>query len=396
MPRKSGQGWIKVYPPGEYRGRDGWHVRGRDIHGRPIEGRLPEAVASERAAERVARRLLDDANRRAPDPVPDPAPLDPGPDHSFEAAARAYRRIRLPSRDEWARIEKLIACPEIGPVDVAGLTTDQAATFAAATKPGVKPDTWNREIITPYSSVLHYAYELGWRGDPIIRRFQEEEDENVAVTPAEVDLLVANVDRTGTYKAGAHALKDRNAPYKAALLEYLRLRGSRISDAIGLKRSRDLDLPGGRVRLTIGKRRNKVTWLPLTPKLVAMFANLPPCEDDHVFPWRSKSGVHKWFKPLTRALGLDGVTPHQFRHALGVEAIDAEIDLLTLKGLMGAASLNSVRRYAKPSAKRLRQADKRRLEEARPGTHREMVAGDFEMVETPAADNVVPIERRRA
>lgn len=389
MPRKSGQGWIKVYPPGEYRGRDGWHVRGRDIHGRPIEGRLPSAVASDRAAERVAHRLLDDANRRAPDPAPDPTPVDDKPDHSFEAAAKAYRRIQRPRQVEWDRIEKLIACPEIGPVDVAELTTDQAATFAAATKPGCKPDTWNREIITPYSAVLHYAYEIKWIDDPLIRRFQEQEDENVAVTPGEVDLLVANVDRTGTYKAGAHGLKDRNAAYKVALLEYLRLRGTRITDTLGIKRGRDLDLPGNRVRLTIGKRRDLVKWLPLSPAVVALFANLAPCEGDYLFPWRSKSGVYKWFKPLTRSLGLEGVTPHQFRHALGEEMIDAGTDLLTLKGTMGAASLNSVRRYARPSMKRLREVDQLRAREARGGQHREMVAGDFEF----AADNVVPLRK---
>ncbi len=519
-------GWIKTYAPGEYRGRPGWHVRGRDAYGRTIEGRLPPEVTTARAAGRVAGRLLRDANRRTPEPAAQPAPVA-GPDRTFKAAAEAYRRVRRPSAVEWARIEKLIACPEIGPVHVAELTTDQVATFASATLPGRKPDTLNRETVTPYAAVIHYACDEGWRPWIRFRHFAEEEDENVAVTPAEVDRLVAHADRTGTYKVASHARRDdkaaakvalleylrmpetrvtdalnlrpadldpaggrlkawagerldhaewrqvtpevmerlqalapvdgfilpwrnkqsiykfirrlsddlqvaaprllgkatvdpsiddaitrliagadrtgryaevstvqpdRRAVYKVALLEFLRLRGTRITDALGLQRDRDLDLQGARVRMTIGKRRDKVIWLPLSEKVVALLANLRPCDGVWVFPWRTKSGVYAWYTPLRRGLGIDA-TPHQFRHALGEEMIDAGIDLLTLKGAMGAASLNSVRRYARPSAKRLRDADRARAEEARPSSVREMVAEDLK---APAVGSVVSLNRKSA
>ncbi len=173
------------------------------------------------------------------------------------------------------------------------------------------------------------------------------------------------------------------------LLEMGRMRLVAATDRLGLQRDRDLDLPGARVRLTIGKRRDKVIWLPLSEKVVALFANLRPCDGVWVFPWRTKSGVYAWYTPLRRSLGIEA-TPHQFRHALGEEMIDAGIDLLTLKGAMGAASLNSVRRYARPSAKRLREADRARAEEATP-TGREMVASDLE---APAEINVVRMARK--
>jgi integrase len=275
---------------------------------------------------------------------------------------------------------------------VAELGTDQVATFAIAEKPHVAPDTLNRDFVTPYSSVLHYAYEIKWCGDPMIRRFQEQEDEIKAVTPAEVNLLVANVDATASYKKAAHARKDKNAAYKVAFLELLRQRGTRISDVLALQRPRDLDLPGMRVRFTIGKRRDKVQWLPINPKLVAMFANLAPCDGVYLLPWRTKSGVYKWLRPLCQRLGLK-VTPHMFRHALGEEAMDAEIDVITLMNMGAWASLNSARRYARSSPKRLEQADRKRAEEAGSPDHRQMTAADLEL---PPIDNIVTLERKKA
>ena len=372
-------GWFKTYAPGEFRGRPGWHIRGKDAYGRAIDGRLPPTIKTAGAADRLGERLLKRSNRRPPAPV---EPVEPkGDDHSFKAAAEAYRRIRKPGAAEWERIEKLIACKEIGPANTAELTTDQAATFALDSKPHTKPDTRNREIITPYSSVLHYAYELGWRGDPIIRRFTELEDEVKAVLPGEVDRLIANVDATGTYKKGAHQRKDRRVAYKVAFLEFLRLRGSRISDVLGLHKERDLDLQRGLVRLTIGKSRDKVQWLPLSPKLVALFANLPACDGGYVFPWRFKSGVYKWLTPLCDRLKIK-VTPHMFRHALGEEAIDADVDVITLQAMGAWASLNSARRYARASKKRVAAADARRTALA--------------TAPVAEAENVVPIGKKTA
>jgi site-specific recombinase XerD len=285
-----------------------------------------------------------------------------------------------------------MACPEIGPAHVSELTTDQAAKIATDTMPGRAPDTWNREIITPYSSVLHYAAEMGWRGDPIIRRFHEDEDEVRAVTPAEIDRLVKNVDATASYRKGAHDRKDRNVAYKVALIEYLRVRGTRISDTLKIHRERDLDLRHAKVRLTIGKNRNKVKWLPLPPKLVALFANLSPCDGGMLFPWRSRSSVYKWLTPLCERLGIK-VTPHMFRHALGEEAMDAEIDILTLKELGAWASLKSASRYARVSRRRLEQADRKRAEAAQAAEHREMVAEDLQ---APTTGEIVRLDRKRA
>ena len=358
-------GWIKVYPPGTFRGRDGWHVRGRDIFGRPIEGKLPPAVAGQAAAERTARRLLDAANRDPPPAVETPAAEAP-PDRSFKAAAEAYRRQRRPRPVEWQRIERLVAWKEIGPRDVKDLSTDDVVTFCTETMKGLKPATLNRDAVGPFAAVLHYACDLDWRPYIRIRRFQEMETANVAARPQDFVLLGANVDATHTYRGTKRRHKDRKVGYKKAFLELLRLRGMRVSDACRLRRAEDLDLAGNRIRLTIGKARDKVIWLPLSVEMVAAFANLKPCDGVYVFPWRTKSGVYKWLVPLRDRLGLT-FTPHMARHALGEEMIDAGVDLLTIRTAGGWASLNSVRRYARASAKRLREADRLRVEEAGTG-----------------------------
>jgi site-specific recombinase XerC len=355
------RGWIKVYPPGAFRGRDGWHFRGRDLYGRPIEGKFPPEVHQQGAAERGARRILDAANRRPAPPLEPPAPA---PDHSFKAAAEAWRRHRRPGKAEWARVERLVAWKEIGLIDVGRLNTDSIAVFCTETMKGRKASTLNREAVAPFAAVMHHACDLDWRPYIRIRRFAEQEPENVAATPKDFELLEANADATSTYEKGARGRNDKLVAYKVALLELIRLRGMRISDTCRLKRAEDLDLPRARIRLTIGKARDKVIWLPLSDSLVAAFANLKPCDGVYVFPWRTKSGVYKWLVPLRDRLKLK-FTPHMARHALGEEMIDAGVDLITIRTAGGWASLNSVRRYARASAKRLREADRLREIEAK-------------------------------
>jgi type II secretory pathway component PulJ len=71
----------------------------------------------------------------------------------------------------------------------------------------------------------------------------------------------------------------------------------------------------------------------------------------------------------------------------------AEVDVLTLMNLGAWASLNSARRYARASRKRLEQADRKRAEAALTVDHREMVAADLEATE-PA--NVLTLKKKTA
>src|SRR5260221_9540720 len=57
-------------------------------------------------------------------------------------------------------------------------------------------------------------------------------------------------------------------------------------------------------------------WLawPLNPELFEHLAAIPEAERiGWRFPWRRKTGVYKWLRPLTRGLGVE-LTPHVGRH----------------------------------------------------------------------------------
>lgn len=92
-------GWIKLYSPGTYRSRPGWHVRGRDKHGRTIEGRITDEQA---AAPNFCQRLLDAANSKPP-PLPTPAaPEKPESRLELERKRRAVpQAIALGPFEAW-------------------------------------------------------------------------------------------------------------------------------------------------------------------------------------------------------------------------------------------------------------------------------------------------------
>ena len=54
---------------------------------------------------------------------------------------------------------------------------------------------------------------------------------------------------------------------------------------------------------------------PLDEEVFAALAN-DSDKEGYVFPWRTRSGVHKWLRPLTRKLKVT-FTPHMARHFVG-------------------------------------------------------------------------------
>lgn len=349
--------WVRIYPPGSRKGNRHWLARGQDVHGRGFE-RVLRAAADERAARRGAAACLAALNGDPPDPAP-PVVAEP---RTFRAAAERYIAWRHPSEADIGRIARLVAVLGALPVEACG--QDELVDFARDHLPGRKPSTLNREATRPYAAILHYAHALDWRPWIRLRAFLEAEVERPAAAAGDIALLIANADRTGTYRPHHYSHKhgplvDRNAPYKAALLELLHVRALRLGDNLALKRDQDLDLPGARIRVRIGKARGKVKWLPLPPALVATLANLPACAGGWVFPWRTRSGVYKWLRPLRRRLGV-AFTPHMARHALATEALELGVDERVIQELGAWSNRASLKPYQKVAQRLMRDVDAKR------------------------------------
>ncbi|HJQ57604.1 MAG TPA: tyrosine-type recombinase/integrase [Vineibacter sp.] len=254
----------------------------------------------------------------------------------------------------------------IGSTAIEACGQDELVDFARDHLPGRKASTLNREATRPYAAILHYAHNpLKWRDWITLKAFPEEEVDRPPADPGDIAKLIANADRTGSYKPHHYSHKrgplvDRNAAYKVALLELLHARALRLSDNLRLKRDEDLDLPNGRIRARIGKARGKIKWLPLPPTCVAALAELKPCADGYVFPWRTRSGVYKWLKPLRRRLGV-AFTPHMARHALATEALELGVDERIVQEMGAWASRASLKPYQKVAQRLMREADARRI-----------------------------------
>jgi integrase len=360
--------WQKLYPPGTRRGNDRYIARGRDKWGDQYEVILP--TTKPRIAAKLAEQYQD--KRNSCPPAPEPAPVAaPAEARTFRLAAERYLEWRRPTKVEEKRLAKLVAAPL--PDDLGGGTLgdrltaevgqDELVAVARMLWQGGKPSTLNREALRPYAAVLHYAEALTWRAPITLRSFVEDEPEREPAEAADLALVLANVERA--YPAQWGIKVDRRVDYKRALLMLLWERGLRLADNLRLRRDEDLDLKGGRIRVKIGKARGRVKWLPISPELVALFANLKPCDGVYLFPWRSRSGVYKWLKPVVRGLKKQRpdlqFTPHMARHAFATEMLEAGVDAKVVQDGGGWSSYESVRRtYQHVREATLREADERR------------------------------------
>ena len=69
-----------------------------------------------------------------------------------------------------------------------------------------------------------------------------------------------------------------------------------------------------------------------------------PDKEGHVFPWRTRSGVYRWLRPLVRSQGVT-FTPHMARHFGGKVLNAAGKGLKTIMGALDHADPQSSVRY---------------------------------------------------
>lgn len=312
---------LKAIPPGARKGYPFYIFRGT-VNGRQREIRteLPAGTPAKslrQALDHAERELwaTDEASR-----VP-----RPGEGITFRRAAELYIAWRSPSRQDCRNIERLY--PELGAKMVADIMPADIISAANVLYPALKPISKNRLAVKPAAIVIHYAAKNQWCPWLRVQPFKEPRPQTRSVSDATVDLLLRTVQ------------KGR----KHLMLLWLFRMGDRVSDPLRVRWD-DINLPRQMVRMNIAKTD---TWKdrPLHPEVFEALAAIPEAErDGYLFPWRYRTGVHRWLKPLAASLGIK-FTAHMARHTLGRQLNENGEGLKTIMAVLGHVDPHSSIRY---------------------------------------------------
>lgn len=238
----------------------------------------------------------------------------PGEVVGFSTAADAYMDVKRLGKQDAAYIARLKRHFKQTPVaDLLGSHLVSAAhALAADTSDANKV----RAVITPASSVLHYAAEQGWCQERRFRRLHVSRRSSRRPVAADtIRLLLANTDG-----------------HQHVFLAWLYETGQRITASLKLRRE-DLDLQRC-LAMVASDKTDDHGHIGLSPELVAMLANAPHLPSGRVFPWGDRHNVYRWLKPLCARLGVS-YTPHQSRHAMATDlrALGYDMKAIAERGL---------------------------------------------------------------
>jgi integrase len=332
----------KLYPNRAYL------VRGRRPNGREFEkttGTRDPFLAQQRMGE-IAEKLRD---RHVP---------GPGERVSYTMTTEAYLAWKQPGeavKVKFRRLAKAIdpnGDKHVGDVILANLV--DAATMLFPTQ---KNETRNRWGIKPGLSVLHYAAKNRWRDwlrgeklpeGPIVSRAASYATAKalMAAIDAEIAAVPARRLRLQYRQPGRDrvAIENQKQRWRLRLLlmVWLFKHGHRITDLLRVEWP-NIDLPNRRYRLLVGKR-SRVREKPMDAEVFELLANEPGPRTGRVFPWRNRSSVYDWLRPLCARLGVK-FTPHMARHYLGTELNLMGKGQQTIAGVLDHADIASSARY---------------------------------------------------
>lgn len=204
--------------------------------------------------------------------------------------------------------------PRIGKQKLAKITSGQIRMLAKELYPDAKPQTWNRQVVTPVSAVINFAHELGLCPPIRMKRFAPFDEK-----------VKRAVDRAWIDRFRAHA----TSPHLAAYCLFLHTTAARPTEAL-LLRPCDLDLERrqGESRQATKNGARRQFWL--TEEMAEELTHLPPRRLTHgghagefrIFGWHDKCGVLKPWKETCKLAGLDYITPSEAgRHSFATEGI---------------------------------------------------------------------------
>lgn len=333
--------WLTLYAPGTRKGNTHWIARG-GIGDREFE--VSTRTQDKGAAEKIAADYLKDFahdDERDGDQLPESGRRDV----TYAEASRAWRKGRDLGNQDIVRLDRLEAS-RIGATLCDAILSEDLKDLAKELQPDLADETRNRDVITPASAVLHYAADKDWCENRRFKRFKvprksrrrpaRDEDlrrllaEIVARAEAAERKLAIGIAAGGARRqrqlAGFRRLKLETliaaTPYRRLLLMMLYETGLRLDDHLQLDDDH-LELMRARLWVSTGKA-DEPAYVDLSRRLVAELRRVPriPRSEEGkggwVLPWRTRSGVYKWLRPLCRHLRIT-YTPHMSRHAFVTE-----------------------------------------------------------------------------
>jgi integrase len=213
-------------------------------------------------------------------------------------------------------------------------------------------------VLRPAAAILHYAADNQLRPWLRVKLFREARPRTRAVTQDVARAVVNSVppptyrrQRSAKWLARAAATHAK----KRLLLLWLFRQGMRISDALRV-RGECIDMERRTVAYRIGKADRDVVK-PLHDEVWEFLANDAPAPG-WLFPWRTKSGVYKWLRPMCRALGI-AFTPHMARHSVGKWLNEEGASLRTIMDTLDHADPKSSVRYQSTDIEVIRATGRR-------------------------------------
>lgn len=331
------------YAPGE-RGANATIVwRGTD----PATGKRTEIATHETVQSRAQtyiRKLIEERGRCRPPAAGEQVALA-----TVAAHYKADRKIAEGS-DEEKRVDWIVARDGTLIVsDIVRATVMAAAdawhTERLAVGRNNRADTVNREVVTPYRALLHYAEENDWAPYRVIRAWKAHAPEAPTIVRAASDatvMILLQAIEAAIVAADAMPMAKRK-PWvrrcQRALVRLVHERGYRIGEWLRL-RWEWLDLPRSRGRMLITKPTPRWADFELSPESVADLAALKPRSAGHVFPWKTRSAVYGWVDDY-------GIRwrPHESRRAVVSDLLRATGDVKQAGAYVGHGSIKTTLRY---------------------------------------------------
>jgi integrase len=335
------------------------------VHGKPVRRSL--GTRSRQRAREIIRTLLDEkTNTSATEPVPAAVPSIASVTSDYLRYCEDNRRLKgstlVSYRDTLTAFETFCSERLVRTVDQLNLGVFEQFQSSRS----VTAKTLTKEF-GHLAGFCSRGVELGWMQVNVARKVKLPKADGVSTLPfkeAEAKAILAACARLGENPTGRGGYSsysadqiDEERRYAHALVMTLISTGLRISDAVGLRRSKVFTDRKGIVRLRIRTEKTGVlVTLALPTATVQALKNLPHLSDELYF-WRG--GDERQFatacdrarRVITRLgviANVKNAHPHRFRDTWAKEALLAGTSMRTVQLVLGHKSIRTTELHYAP------------------------------------------------